>query len=309
MKKKITYKVRNWGEYNQSLINRGNITLWVNERAIDSWISPPSSKRGRPFLYSDSCILLLLTLQAYFGLPLRSTQGFTEGLFTLMSLCLPVPNYTRLSRRSKLLELPSFPTAKGPINLVIDATGLKIYGEGEWKMRVHGKDKRRGWRKLHLAMDPDNFQIVAMELTDSKTSDGKVLPALLESIDEIGEAYADGAYMYKECFEAIDDKGGQAIINLRGGTSLSQDPTPGLEQRNRIVKEIWDSGGKKEWKKVSGYHRRSLVETQMYRWKKLLGATLSSRKWGNQKVEAMVKGGILNKITTLGMPDTVAIVG
>ena len=227
MQKRISYKTRNWSEYNKSLVKRGNITLWVNDDAIDTWIALQESKRGRPFLYSNSYILLILTLRSYFGLTLRSSQGFMEGLLSLMSLCLPVPNYTILSRRAQSLKLPSFPQTKGAIDLVIDATGLKIYGEGEWKMRTHGKEKRRGWRKLHLSVHPDTFDIVAMALTEAKTGDSKVLPQLLEAIDQVGKVYADGAYMFKNCFDTIAAKGGQAIINLRSGTSLSENPFRG----------------------------------------------------------------------------------
>ena len=132
--------------------------------------------------------------------------------------------------------------------MVVDSTGLKIYGEGEWKVRIHGKSKRRSWRKLHLAVDPR--------------------PPLIKGIGQMGTVYADAAYIFQECFDAIDEKGGMAVIDLRGGTSLARDPTPGLKQRNRIVQELWDSS-KKTWKQRPEYHRRSLVETQMMRWQNL----------------------------------------
>ena len=309
MSKRVTYKIQNWSQYNHSLINRGNITLWFSEDAIQSWFADSSSQKGRPYFFSNACILLCLTLRFRFNLNLRATQGFIEGLFKLMGLALPVPSYTQLCRRSKGIKI-AYKTQKiqAATDLVIDATGLKVYGEGEWKMRVHGKEKKRTWRKLHLAIDPNSFEIVAMELTQSNRHDGKILPNLIEDIAKIETAYADAAYMSRECFEAIDAKGGKAIIDLRGGTSLARAPTPGLEQRNRIVREIWDCWGcKKTWKKRSGYHRRSLAETQMYRFKKLLGPMLLSRKMATQVVEAKIKSMILNQMTQLGMPQTIPI--
>lgn len=309
---KVLYKIKNWNKYNKSLVNRGNITLWFTEETIDKWLAPREKKVGRPVLYSDDCIKIGLIFRFLFQLPLRATQGFLEGLLTLMQLDLPVPDYSQLCRRAKSLTIDYKTLSskkKGSIDLVIDSTGLKVYGEGEWKMRAHGKSKRRSWKKLHLSLDPKNFQVISMELSSSKRADGKVLPGLIAPIkDKIGKVYADAAYMYKECFEAIDIKGGRAIIDLRGGTSLSSDSTGGLKQRNRIVKEIRQSHfSRKDWKLHSGYHRRSLVETQMYRWKQILGSRLLSRKFSNQEIEAKLKTMILNKMTALGMPRTQVI--
>lgn len=309
MNKKVTYKIQNWSKYNQSLINRGNITLWFSEDTIDGWFALPSGKSGRPNYYSDQCIELALTIRALYNLPLRTTQGFLMGLLELLGVALPVPHYSRLSRRAKMLKINYKISNKNKnINIVIDSTGLKIYGEGEWKVRVHGKDKRRTWRKLHLAINPDNFQIESLKLTKSNVTDGTVLPELVSTIGKINNAYADAAYMYKECFDAIDTHGGTALIDLRGGTSLAKKPSPGLVQRNRIVEEIWNCGNcKKTWKKQSGYHKRSLVETQMFRFKQILGAKLSSRKFENQVIEAKIKSLILNQMTALGMPKTIKV--
>ncbi len=305
---KVAYKIQNWSQYNRALINRGNITLWFNEDAIQSWFADTESRKGRPYFFSETCILLCLTLRARFNLPLRTTQGLIEGLFEQLGLALPVPSYTQLCRRSSNIKIPSkAKNIRRPINVVVDSTGLKVYGEGEWKMRIHGKSKRRTWRKLHLAVNPQSFEIVSMELTESNRTDGKTLPSLIKDIPQIKEAFADAAYMYRECFESIDAKGGKAIIDLRGGTSLARAPTPGLAQRNRIVRELWESSSKRSWKKRVGYHRRSLVETQMFRFKKLLGPSLLSRKMATQVAEAEIKTMVLNCMTRLGMPRTMAI--
>lgn len=305
MSKNVSYKTQNWSTYNRALINRGNITLWFSDDVIDGWIAESTGKRGRPNFYSDQVIILALTLRSLYQLPLRATQGFLEGLLTLIGIELPVPDYSRLCRRGKDLKINYRSTKKSKnLDLVIDSTGLKVYGEGEWKMKIHGKDKRRTWRKLHLAVNPDTFEIVAMELTESNRHDGKIMPKLLEDFSSLGKVYADAAYMEKSCFDVIDSRGGTALIDLRSGTSLAKNPSPGLIQRNRIVREIWEVSDKKEWKKNSGYHRRSLVETQMFRIKKILGQHLSSRLMSTQIAEAQIKCSILNKMSCLGMPKT-----
>lgn len=306
---KITYKVRNWKRYNRALVERGDVTLWFGRDSLHRWFADRPGTPGRPNTYSDDCILLCLTLRFRFNLTLRASQGFTQGILSLMGLNLPVPDYSRLCRRSKNLQVNNYPgKISGPVDIVVDSTGLKVYGEGEWKMRTHGKAKRRTWRKLHLAVNPDNLEIVAMELTEPNKTDGKTLAALIEDIPRIGTAYADAAYRYRECFECIASKGGKAVVDVPDAISLAKYPTPGLEQRNRIVREIWDCGcSRKAWKKKSGYHRRSLAETGMFRFKKLLGPSLLSRKMDNQTVEARIKTMILNRMTVLGMPETAAV--
>lgn len=146
---KIAYRIQNWREYNQALINRGNLTLWFSEDAIQSWYSQDVQEgRGRRFTYSDACIEIALTLRGLFRFPLRATQGFLEGLVKIMGLNLKVPHYSILSRRASGLSIALPRKEKsGSLDLVIDSTGLKVYGEGEWKMRTHGKQKRRTWRK------------------------------------------------------------------------------------------------------------------------------------------------------------------
>jgi IS5 family transposase len=228
MTNKVSYKIQNWSTYNRSLINRGNITLWFSEDVIENWFAESCGKRGRSTFYSDQVIILALTLKSLYGLPLRATQGFLEGLLLLMGLELPVPDYTRLCRRGKDLKINYRTSTRSKnLDLVIDSTGLKVYGEGEWKMKIHGKDKRRTWRKLHLAVDPDTFEIVAMKLTESNKHDGKIMPSLLEDFSSLGKVYADAAYMEKDCFDAIADRGGTGVINLRSGTSLAKNPSKG----------------------------------------------------------------------------------
>jgi hypothetical protein len=305
---KVAYQVRNWKQYNRALINRGNLTLWVSEDAIQSWYAAPPERRnrGRSLTYSDACIELALTLRSLFRFPLRATQGFLEGLMGLMKLDLKVPHYSQVSRRAEGLKIRLGRREKpGAMDLVIDSTGLKVYGEGEWKVRTHGKQKRRVWRKYHVAIDPATQEVVAMELTPSNYHDSQAMPALLEGLKNVGKVYGDGAYPTPKSLDAIAKVGGHAIIPPRSGTCIvRKNPSPGEEQRNRLVRERRAAGGKKAWKQSSGYHRRSLVETHMFRLKTILGAKLHSRSFKNQKTEAAVMAAIMNKMTAQGMPQS-----
>lgn len=309
---KPAYRVSNWNQYNRSLINRGNLTLWFCEDTVASWYSKPKKNRtsGRPPLYSDRCIEAALTLRSLFRFPLRSTQGFLEGLITLLKFDLKVPHYSQLSRRAANLDVQYYlkKSRKKPTDLVVDSTGLKIYGEGEWKMRTHGKQKRRTWRKLHIAINPDGMEVVALELTEANVHDDSVMPDLLQNQTITGKVYADGAYISKNCFDAIAATGGGAGIALRSGTGLvTKHPSDGQRLRNELVQEIRTAGGKVEWKKSSGYHKRSLVETQMFRFKTILGGGLSSRLLANQVAETKIKTLILNKMSRVGMPRSYAV--
>lgn len=314
MAKKIAYQVRNWKDYNRSLINRGNLTLWFSEDTIKSWYQNPQkcNKRGRPFTYSNTYVELALTLRTLFRFSLRATQGFLEGLVSLMGLQLEVSHYSRLSRRAADLDIQLGllkKRSKTPTDIVIDSTGLKIYGEGEWKIRTHGKQKRRTWRKYHVAVNPDSHEVTAIELTVANIHDSKVMPALLSNQKNIGKVYADGAYPFKHCLDAIADVGGIPMIPIRSGTCLvNKKPSKGEELRNQLIIDIRKAGGKRMWKKTSGYHTRSLVETHMFRLKTILGASLRGRKLENQQTEARIMAKILNKMTQLGMPKSEAII-
>lgn len=305
------YKVRNWCQYNRALINRGNITIWISDDVRDGWYANVHEKKsGRRYCYSDSCIETILTLRSVYRLPLRGVQGFCEGLVKLMGAELKIPHYSRLSRRAHELEIEITrmrAEGKEPTDLVIDSTGLKIYGEGEWKMRTHGKQKRRTWRKYHVAVDPKTHEAIAMELTQANVHDSLAVPALMDGLENLGKVYGDGAYPTKKSLDVITKAGGFAIIPPRSGTCIVKNPSPGEEQRNRLVRERRKLGGKKAWKKESGYHRRSLVETHMFRLKTILGGSLKSRGFANQKTEARIMVKTLNHMTALGMPRTETI--
>lgn len=306
MEKKVTRRINNWSQYNRALVNRGDITVWLPEDVSSVWYAEIKENRGRgrPAVYSDGCIELILTLRHLFRLPLRGAQGFIQGLLQLQQLELSVPDYSVLSKRAGTLQI-ALVTHHQPgekINIALDSTGLKIYGEGEWKMRIHGKSKRRTWRKLHIAIDPATFETLAAELTHSNVHDGQIVESLLNAQQNIQGVYGDGAYHSTRNFEAIAKTGARAFIPLPTGSSRMRGNSPGVTERNRLHDEIWNAGGKNAWKKTSGYHRRSLVETQMFRIKQCLGDKLASRKQSNQVIEVRLKLAALNRMSRLGMP-------
>ena len=175
-KPKARYRVTNWREYNRALVARGAITLWIDEAVVAGW----GAAGGKGWRYSDMAILCALSLRAVFGLTLRQTQGFLDDLTRLLGLEITVPHYSTFSRRAATLTVPKLARRSGgPVHLAVDATGLKVYGEGEWKVRMHGPDKRRVWRKLHLAVDTRTGALHAHALTESGVHDGAELEGLL----------------------------------------------------------------------------------------------------------------------------------
>lgn len=304
MTKKAVYRISNWKTYNRSLIDRGNLTLWISDDALKGWVSGArNGRRGRDFTYSEIAIRTALTIRGLFNLTLRSTQGFLEGLKTFLSLEIVIPCYTTLSRRATELSVETAAlSTKSSRHIVIDATGLKVYGEGEWHVRTHGKSKRRTWRKLHLAIDRDSQEIVALSLTESNVHDSKETTNLLADVGDIASVTGDKGYDNCNAYEPIALSGAKAIIPPRSGAAVKRKNIRwGDVERNRLIKEkqFW---GQKNWKKVSGYHRRSLVETAIFRYKRIIGGTLHSRKLENQRTEAKIGAAIINKMTQLGMP-------
>lgn len=309
MKQKPIYKINNWSQYNKSLINRGRINFWFDEKIADDWYSPEvTQKAGRPFVYSDIAIECILTLRIVFNLSLRSTQGFIESLIELMNLDFPCPNYTTLSIRQKSIEvvLPKAKSSGEPLHIVVDSTGVKIFGEGEWKVRQHGQTKRRTWRKLHIGVNADNHFIEAAAVTTNNVKDSEILEDLLEQIDDsISQVSADGAYDAHYVYNMIVNKGAQAVIPPRKDAVISQHgnckgPPLARDEVIRSIKKL----GLKRWKKESKYHQRNLSETAMFRIKTIFGDRLKSKKFDNQGTETLLRCRALNMMTSLGMPDS-----
>ena len=221
----------------------------------------------------------------------------------MLQVDLPAPHYSLLSRRARRLQVRLAANPHKRINhLVFDSSGLKVYGEGEWKVRLHGADKRRTWRKLHISMDGDSHQLTSALLTDKDVVDPRCLPRLLEQVQaDVECVYADGAYDSRECYRAIYKRKARPIIPPRQRSTLWGDDY--LEDRNSNLRQVRRLG-LEGWKKRSGYHKRSLVETAFYRLKTIFSDRLRGRRADTQATEAMVRCAALNRMTRLGMPES-----
>lgn len=304
------YRITNWSDYNKSLITRGSLTVWIDNKVWQRWYAPRQSKRnGHPIVYADEVFLMALTIRAVYSLPLRALEGFLQSILCLLKVDLKAPSYTQICRRSKTLgrRLKRL-SQKRPTDIVFDSTGLKVYGEGEWKVRVHGKSKRRTWRKLHIGMDPDSGQILAAELTSNSEGDGAVAERLIGAMPKsVVRYYGDGAYDSIGLRRKIAGAGAIPKIAPPRNAAIGSDCDEATKLRNKAILEIHGLGGDDRartlWKKLIGYHRRSLVETTMYRFKQTFGAVLRSRCWENQVTETNIKCLILNAMCDLSGPE------
>ena len=311
MKRSTQYHIRNWPEYNRSLVQRGSLTVWFSEDSIETWLEDSTGKkgRGRPKTYSDEAILAALIIREVFHLPLRALQGFLMSLVSLLQLSVPIPHYSRICRRSSDLGARTKRLSrKRPTDLVFDSTGLKVYGEGEWKVRQHGKSKRRTWRKLHLAICPDTHEIILESLTENNVADCSMMvdmaPLIPTSVERV---YGDGAYDTSEGRKTLIHLGIDPVIPPQKNAVLrGTSDNPWMEHRNNDISEIAGLGGDEIgrglWKKLKRYHRRSLAETAMFRLKTLFGGSLKARKTSHQRAETFAACLALNKMNRLGMP-------
>jgi hypothetical protein len=311
---KRQYRVRNWREYNAALIKRGSLTVWLDEASVHGWFDlQKSGRRGASRTYSEAAIEAVLLLKAVYRLPLRGAQGLVQSVLALMGLALPTPHYSTLSRRQVGLELDVPNRRSGEaLHLVVDSTGCKVYGEGEWKVRVHGASKRRTWRKLHLGVDEKSGEIVAAVLSSNNMGDGEALPMLLEQVDEpIAQISGDGGYDKRPCYETLQKRQEEQKQSLkvtippRRGARIWQHGNAKAQRlaRDENLREI-RRVGRKQWKQESGYHRRSLAETAMSRYKRMIGEKLQARDFARQSTETFVGVLVLNKMITLGMPQS-----
>ena len=301
------YKTTNWSTYNEALRQRGSLTIWFDPNM--EWIPPPTGKRGRQPSFSDAAIQTCLTMKVLFGMPLRQTTGFVQSLFRLVGLDWTVPDFSTLCRRQRKLNVSiPYRGGAGPLNLLIDSTGIKAEGEGEWNARKHGGPKRRIWRKVHIGIDEETLEVRAVEVTGSNIGDAPVLPDLLDQIpadEEIGSVTADGAYDTRKCHEAIAARNAVAVIPPRKNAKPWKTPSPGAVARNEALRAS-KYLGRAIWRRWSGYHRRSRVEAKM-NCIKLLGQSLMARDFERQVAELQVRIAVLNGYTALGIPVTVAV--
>lgn len=304
---KYKYKTTNWREYNASLVARGSLSIYMD--ANMHWWAPASGKPGRPAVYSDEAIQCCLSLQALLGLPLRQARGLVQSLLKLMGLHWSVPDFSTLSRRSETLQV-KLPCrcSVGGLHLLVDSTGMKFLGEGEWKRKKHGAEYRRQWRKVHLAIDAQTLEIRAIEVTSNDIGDAPMLGPLLGQIpsnEVIASVTTDGAYDTQDCHEVIAARAAQAVIPPRKNARLWKKNSVGARVRNEAVRACRRLG-RSIWKKWSGYHRRSLVETKMHCLKRL-GERVTARTFARQVVQLQIRAGLLNRFSQMTRPCTVAV--
>src|SRR3712207_3833741 len=199
-------KVTNWREYDAGLCQRGSLTVWFTDDAVQAWTAEPRTTRGGQPDYSTLAILAALTLRAAFRLPFRQTEGLIGSVIGLLGLNLAVPDHSTLCRRAETLEVPRpRPRRDGePRHLLVDSTGLKLCGPGEWLVEKHGASKRRSWRKMHLGVDANTGQIVAAVLTTTDADDGSQVGPLLDQVDgPVASFTGDGAYDQEGVYSGV----------------------------------------------------------------------------------------------------------
>lgn len=306
-RRKSLYRVKNWTDYDQALVARGSITFWLSDDFEKTWRHNGAKQRGSQFDYSDQAILVMLTVKEVFHLTNRQTEGFMRSLFALTKMALRVPDHTTLSKRGKEVKVNLPKKTNQSLNIVMDSTGLKIYGEGEWKVRQHGVSKRRTWRKLHVGADPEDGEIQAVLLTENSVSDDEAVEALLEQIEQdIVRFAADGAYDKRKVYDRLNAHSPKVdiLIPPRKNARIWKHGNTKAQRlkRDENLRSIRQYG-RKVWKNNSGYHVRSLAETAVFRLKTIFGDELSARLIETQTTQALVRCAALNKMTHLGMPQ------
>ena len=307
-RQKGLYRVKNWSKYDQALVERGSITFWLSDDFEKTWLHSGEKQRGRQFDYSEQAILVMLTVKEVFHLTNRNVEGFMRSLFRLLKIDLPVPDHSTLSKRGKGLKVNLPKKSGSALNIVMDSTGLKIYGEGEWKVRQHGVSKRRTWLKLHVGANPQSHEIEAALLTDNSVSDDQAVQPLLDQIEQqIVEFAADGAYDKRKVYDSLNAHSPdvKVLIPPRKNARIWQHGNSKAQRlkRDENLRYI-RKHGRKGWKQDSGYHVRSLAETAMFRLKTIFGDTLSTRLIETQTTQALIRCMALNKMTHLGMPES-----
>ena len=279
---KQRHRVTNWAEYDAALRQRGSLTVWFTEAAVAAWRAVPRTTPGGQPHYSALAILTALTLRAVFRLALRQTEGLIGSILRLLGLELAVPDHTTLSRRGETLQVPQPGFGPEPMHLLVDSTGLKLGGPGEWLTLMHGTSKRRSWRKLHLGVDADTGQIAAVELTGNETGE--------DVYRAVAERHPDAAVVVPPRRDAVPS------------TAAETDPT----QRDRHLQLIAERG-RMGWQKASGYNARAKAEAAMSRYKRVIGDALRSRTDDRQATEVAIAVRALNRMLELGRPKSVRI--
>lgn len=302
------YRTTNWPEYNAALRRRGSLLVWLDREM--EWLASPSGRPGRSETYSDAAIQFCLSIKVLFGLALRQAIGMVASLLKLAGLeDWPVPDYSTLCRRqgTVTIQIP-YRRSGGPLHLLVDSTGVKMRGDGEWQVRKHGPSRRRQWRKVHLAMDVATGDIRAVEFTSSQTGDSPVLPALLAQIPAdqlIGTVTGDGAYDTRKCHSAIAERGATAIIPIRRNGRRWKEDCSAARARNDILRAS-QHFGRAFWKRLTGYHVRSRAEAKMLCLKSF-GDRIMAREPDRQTAEIHTRIALMNRFSALGTAEIVRV--
>ena len=303
------HRVTNWAEYDAALRQRGSLTVWVTDAAIAAWRAERRTTRGGQPCYSALAITTALTLRAVFRLALRQTEGLIGSVIRLLGLDLAVPDHSTLSRRAETLQVLRPRSSSAPVHLLVDSTGLRLCGPGEWLVEKHGTRTRRSWRKLHLGVDADTGKIMAADLTSNETDDGSRVGPLLDQVTgPIASFTGDGAFDREDVYDAVADRHPEAavIVPPRSSAVLSETAETAPTQRDEHLRLIAERG-RMGWQKASGYNWRALVEADISRFKRVIGDALRSRTDARQATEVAVAVSVLNRMLQLGRPESVRI--
>ncbi len=306
---KQRHRVTNWSAYDAGLRARGSLTVWFSDEAIAGWRAEARTGRGGQPRFSALAITTALTLRAVFRLALRQTEGLIGSILRLLGLDLSVPDHSTLSRRAGTLEVP-WPKAGGaPVHLLVDSTGLRLCGPGEWLEEKHGTRRRRAWRVLHLATDADTGRIVASALTDRDVDDGSRVGPLLDRVDgPVASFTGDGADDRDDVYAEVAARHPEAAVVVPPrANAVPSGAAETMPTRRDVHLRCVAERGRMGWQRVSGYDWRALVEADVSRWKRVIGDGLRSRTHGRQETEVAIAAEVLNRMLDLGRPEYVRL--
>lgn len=298
------YHVTNWSAYEAGLRQRGSLTVWFSEDAVAGWRAEARRTPGGQPLYSALAIETALTLRALFHLAFRQTEGLIGSLMQLLQLDLPVPDHSTLSRRARTLAVAPPPRAAGPLHLLVDSSGLKLSGPGEWLVEKHGSRKRRSWRKFHISVDAGTGQIAAVELTPPEVDDASQVGPLLDQVTApVVALIADGAYDRISVYGAVSERHPEAavIVPPRAAAVPSDTAETAPTQRDCHLQAIAETG-RMAWQRTSGYNARARVEAAIQRFKQVIGDRLRAHSDEGRRTEVIVACNLLNRMFDLARP-------
>ena len=304
-------RVTNWPAYDASLRQRGSLTVWFTDKAIAGWAAEARTTRGGQPCYSPLAILTALTLRAVFRLAYRQAEGLLGSVVGLLGLDLRVPDHTTLSRRAATLDVPRPGNAGAgegePLHLLVDSTGLKLCGKGEWLLEKHGTATRRSWRALHLGVDADTGRIVVATLTVKDMDDASQAGPLLDQVaGPVASFIGDGGYDRDRVYAGVAERHPDAavVVPPRANAVPSDTAETRPTQRDGHIQHIAEHG-RMAWQSASGYNRRARVEAAMNRWKQVIGDELRAHTDERRSTEVTVAVYALNRMLELGRPSYV----